>query len=101
MIMLDYDDSSKVRIFNFADDMAATAPFQEHTGTTAIRAMFDGLFKSFTSSTAPVVPLDQVVDTPKQVFLIWAAPDSGYLEATHVHLRRQLQDPPPEHRHQD
>jgi len=82
-IMLDYDANSKVRIFNFAtDDMAAEAPFQEHTGPTEIRAMFDGLFKSFTSSTPPVVPLAEVVDAPKQVFLIWAAPDSGYLEAT-------------------
>jgi len=83
-IMLDYDATSKVRIFNFAtDDMAAEAPFTEHSGTDEIRAMFDTLFKSFTSSTPPAVSLAEVVeDTPKQVFLIWEAPDSGYLEAT-------------------
>jgi len=34
------------------------------------------------SATAPAVPLASVVSDPKQVFLIWSAVDSGYLEAT-------------------
>jgi len=79
-IMLDYDDQSVVRLFT--QNSGLTNEFDVKTGTSEISEMFTGLFQSFTSPTPPVVPQALVVEDPKQVFLIWAGPDSGYDEAT-------------------
>merc|ERR1712050_320968 len=72
-IMLDYDASSQVRLYGFGHNP---------NSVEASQGMFEDLFASMTNATAPVVPLAEVVDSPKQVFLIWEAPDSKYLEAT-------------------
>jgi len=83
-IMLDYDATSQVRLYGFGhgQNSVESPTFELHTGEAAIQAMFEGLFASMTNETAPAVPLAEVVDAPKQVFLVWEAPDSKYLEAT-------------------
>jgi len=83
-IMLDYDATSQVRLYGFGHGLNSveSTTFELNTGMAEIEAMFRGLFESMTNATAPAVPLAEVVDVPKQVFLIWEAPDSKYLEAT-------------------
>lgn len=79
-IMLDYDESSVVLLFEQTSGL--TNEFVTHTGTAEIETMFRNLFLSFTDATPPSVPQALVVDDPKQVFLIWSAAESSYNEAT-------------------
>jgi len=78
-IMQDYHENSVVRIYTFTGTISSADPFETHTGMTAIRAMFNELFASFTVN-AVEVAMAEVISS--QVFLIWKAPASGYKEAT-------------------
>merc|ERR1719215_1894460 len=77
-IMLDYDEDSEISIWARSSESVT-----HYRGTAEIRELFTGLFKSLGS--APVnAPIEDVVDRPgeKSVFLVWSAPDAGFLKAT-------------------
>jgi len=76
-IMLDYDETSIVRVY-----FKANAQKAEHRGTAQIRAMFAALFKDLPDLTTLAAPVVDVEEDPGQVFLVWKCPGSGFDLAT-------------------
>ena len=60
----------------------------EVTGLAAIRAMFESFFAMLTKCELLTVPVMEVTEEPKQVFLVWDCPDSGVMSATDTFLYR-------------
>lgn len=74
-IMLDYDENSHVRLFNFDDGSLV-----EFKGTTAIRELFTGLFTTLSDLSSLAAPV--LEQTDGMVFLVWECPDMGIVWAT-------------------
>ena len=51
-------------------------------GLTEIRAFFQGLFNDLSLCNLLTVPVQDVTEDPRQVFLVWDCPDSGVISAT-------------------
>merc|ERR1719296_563550 len=80
-IMLDYDDNSEVRVFNFADPKSLVdTPIAVYNTTAAIRTMFVDLFADIWSQTTLGAPL--VYQDTDLVFLVWEVPGTGIKWAT-------------------
>jgi len=80
-IMLDYDETSVARVYNFTDGSSTT-----FTGTAQIRQMFAGLFAELIDLSTLEAPVVQVDESPKMVFLCWKCPGSGFATATDTFL---------------
>eukprot|EP00401_Gymnodinium_catenatum_P069174 CAMPEP_0117457316 /NCGR_PEP_ID=MMETSP0784-20121206/332_1 /TAXON_ID=39447 /ORGANISM="" /LENGTH=175 /DNA_ID=CAMNT_0005250759 /DNA_START=114 /DNA_END=641 /DNA_ORIENTATION=- len=79
-IMLDYDDTSRVTVYNNADGSKSV-----FTGVAEIKRMFEGLFADLSDLAtleAPVIDVDEVQEHGGQVFLVWKCPGCGYDTAT-------------------
>jgi hypothetical protein len=80
-IMLDYTDTSEVRVYNFAANESCTTDCEVlYTGTGEIRDMFEVLFAELWDLSCVGVPLVNV--TNSMVFLVWENPCTGHLWAT-------------------
>jgi len=88
MIMADYVEESEITVYNDADGSSTT-----YSGLDGVRECFVGLFASLFDTSdlsAPIVHVDEATtDKAGQVFLIWAAPASGYRTATDTFLFNQ------------
>ena len=60
----------------------------EAKGLTQIRAFFEDLFAMLTTCELLTVPVQDVTENPRQVFLAWDCPDSGVMSATDTFLYR-------------
>eukprot|EP00747_Dinoflagellata_sp_TGD_P165945 gnl/TRDRNA2_/TRDRNA2_188007_c0_seq1.p1 gnl/TRDRNA2_/TRDRNA2_188007_c0~~gnl/TRDRNA2_/TRDRNA2_188007_c0_seq1.p1 ORF type:complete len:280 (-),score=54.23 gnl/TRDRNA2_/TRDRNA2_188007_c0_seq1:74-913(-) len=76
-IMLDYDESSVVRLFNNSDESK-----NEFVGMQAIADMFAGLFADLSNLDTLDAPVIDVDEEFQQVFLVWKCPGCGYKTAT-------------------
>lgn len=76
-IMLDYDETSVARVYNNADGKKV-----EFTGLTAIRGMFEQLFKDLPDLKTLEAPIIDVDAAGNQVFLVWKCPGCGFDTAT-------------------
>ena len=65
-----------------------SAALTEVTGLTGIRTMFESFFALLTSCELLTMPVMEVTEEPKQVFLVWDCPDSGVVSATDTFLYR-------------
>ena len=85
MIMADYVDESEITVYNSADGSSTV-----FTGLNGVRECFVQLFSNLwdlSDLIAPIVHVDEATpDKAGQVFLIWAAPASGYQTATDTFL---------------
>jgi hypothetical protein len=81
-IMLDYDENSELRIFNFDEDTMTNdqTEFQTYTGLVAIEAFFVALFDQIWDIEKVSAP--ELVVTDDMVFLVWEAPELGFRWAT-------------------
>jgi hypothetical protein len=88
MIMADYVEESEITVYNDADGSSTT-----YSGLSGVRTCFEGLFASLWDTSdlsAPIVHVEEATaDKAGQVFLIWAAPASGYQTATDTFLFNQ------------
>jgi len=80
-IMLDYDETSVARVYNFTDGSSTT-----FTGTAQILQMFTGLFAELRDLSTLDAPVVQVDESPKMVYLCWKCPGSGFATATETFL---------------
>merc|ERR1712176_585177 len=79
-IALDYDDTSRVTVYNNVDGSKSV-----FTGLEEIKGMFTGLFKDLSDLStlaAPVIDVDETPGKGGQVFLVWKCPGCGYDTAT-------------------
>lgn len=76
-IMLDYDETSVARVYNNADGKK-----DEFAGLTAIRGMFEQLFKDLPDLATLEAPIVDVDAAGNQVFLVWKCPGCGFDTAT-------------------
>jgi len=84
-ILLDYTEESQVTVYNQADGSSTI-----YSGESGVRRCFEGLFSNLFDTSdlsAPIIHVDEATaDKAGQVFLIWAAPASGYQTATDTFL---------------
>merc|ERR1711997_1403158 len=76
-IMLDYTESSMVRVHN-----NVTSETTEFKGLSEVRTMFTNLFADLSDLATLAAPVINVDENEKQVFLIWKCPGCGYDTAT-------------------
>jgi hypothetical protein len=76
-ILLDYDETSVMRIYNTSD-----AKKVEFFGVAGARAMFEKLFKDLADLATLDAPNVDVDEAGKQVFLIWNCPGCGFESCT-------------------
>merc|ERR1712154_760607 len=76
-IMLDYDETSMVRVHN-----NVTAETSQFKGLSEIRTMFTNLFSDLSDLATLSAPVINVDENEKQVFLVWKCPGCGYDTAT-------------------
>ena len=66
----------------------AEGKLTEARGLAEIRSFFEGLFTVLTKCELLTVPVMEVTEEPKQVYLVWDCPDSGVMSATDTFLYR-------------
>eukprot|EP00440_Ansanella_granifera_P056781 gb/GFBE01061544.1/.p1 GENE.gb/GFBE01061544.1/~~gb/GFBE01061544.1/.p1 ORF type:complete len:185 (+),score=51.42 gb/GFBE01061544.1/:1-555(+) len=79
-ILLDYDEKSKVILYNHADGSQHV-----YKGTAQIGAMFEDLFDGLSdleTLEAPVIEVEETSDGGGMVFLVWKCPGCGFESAT-------------------
>mmetsp|Transcript_96684 Transcript_96684/g.216582 ORF Transcript_96684/g.216582 Transcript_96684/m.216582 type:complete len:191 (-) Transcript_96684:116-688(-) len=79
-IMLDYDETSRVTVYNNVDGSKSV-----FKGPAEVQGMFEGLFKDLSDLAtleAPVIDVDEVEGKGGQVFLVWKCPGCGFDTAT-------------------
>ncbi len=81
-VLLDYCEQSKIIVFNWHDNTET-----EYNGMAGAKECFTGLFGALTDMSGLEVPQAIVEEgNPKQVFLIWRCPTSGFTHATDTFL---------------
>eukprot|EP00401_Gymnodinium_catenatum_P043054 CAMPEP_0117573360 /NCGR_PEP_ID=MMETSP0784-20121206/60910_1 /TAXON_ID=39447 /ORGANISM="" /LENGTH=219 /DNA_ID=CAMNT_0005371915 /DNA_START=42 /DNA_END=701 /DNA_ORIENTATION=- len=76
-VIMDYDETSHVRVFNNTDGAKA-----EYCGTIRIHQMFQQLFAELEDLSTFDTPVVDIDEDAGQVFIVWKCPSSGYLAAT-------------------
>lgn len=76
-IMLDYDEDSQIRLYNYADEDAGMVLYN---GTAAIEGMFTQLFEDLYDISSLAAPL--IHEEDDLVFLVWENPGTGFYWAT-------------------
>merc|ERR1712154_565403 len=76
-IMLDYDETSMVRVHN-----NVTMETSQFKGLSEIRTMSTNLFADLSDLATLSAPVVNVDENEKQVFLVWKCPGCGYDTAT-------------------
>merc|ERR1711920_523202 len=71
-IMADYTEDSVVRVYDWSEESDPAQAYKVHTGLTAIRDLFEGLFDVINKDTvgAPVVAEEYDLNS---VFLVWTS----------------------------
>jgi len=81
-VLLDYCEQSKIIVYNWHDNTET-----EYNGMAGAKECFTGLFGALTDMSGLEVPQAIVEEgNPKQVFLIWRCPTSGFTHATDTFL---------------
>eukprot|EP00746_Dinoflagellata_sp_MGD_P022869 gnl/MRDRNA2_/MRDRNA2_153539_c0_seq1.p1 gnl/MRDRNA2_/MRDRNA2_153539_c0~~gnl/MRDRNA2_/MRDRNA2_153539_c0_seq1.p1 ORF type:complete len:237 (+),score=46.12 gnl/MRDRNA2_/MRDRNA2_153539_c0_seq1:84-794(+) len=79
-IALDYDETSRVTVYNNVDESKSV-----FKGVEEIKGMFKSLFadlSDLSTLAAPVIDVDEAPGKGGQVFLVWKCPGCGYDTAT-------------------
>lgn len=78
-LMLDYDDTSKVSLYNNVG-----GHLHVFNGLVEVQSMFEGLFHDLSDLSTLTAPVVDVAETEAggQVFLVWNCPGCGYDTAT-------------------
>merc|ERR1711966_258133 len=79
-IMLDYDETSRVTIYNNADGSKMV-----YKGLAQVQGMFEELFDGLSDPStleAPVIDVDDIFGGGGTVFLVWKCPGCGFETAT-------------------
>jgi len=76
-LMLDYDETSHVRLYNNTDGAKS-----EFTGTHRISLMFEQLFEELDDLSGLDAQVTDIDEDAGQVFVCWKCPSSGILAAT-------------------
>jgi len=80
-MMLDYDDTSIVKLWN-----NTTQTQTEFRGMAAIREMFLNIWQEMTDISTLQAPVQDVEEEMLTVFLVWKCPSSGFKHATDTFL---------------
>ncbi|CAM9961750.1 unnamed protein product [Laminaria digitata] len=76
-ILLDYDENSIITTYDQTKDEQQT-----YNGVEGARSLFTGLFEALSDLNDLSVPVADVSEDSKMVFLIWRCPASGFVDAT-------------------
>eukprot|EP00927_Polykrikos_kofoidii_P069504 TRINITY_DN65014_c0_g1_i1.p1 TRINITY_DN65014_c0_g1~~TRINITY_DN65014_c0_g1_i1.p1 ORF type:complete len:312 (+),score=32.26 TRINITY_DN65014_c0_g1_i1:102-938(+) len=76
-IVMDYDETSHVRVFNNADGAKS-----EYSGTVRVHQLFSEMFSDLSDLSTLDIPVVDIDEDAGQVLIVWKCPSSGYLAAT-------------------
>ena len=76
-ILLDYTDASVLQIFNHR-----TQTLKTFTGVAEIKVFYEWVYETMSDTSGLAIPVIQVTENPKQVYVVWSCPSSGVVSAT-------------------
>lgn len=80
-VMLDYTEASVLETFDHT-----TGERGSFVGVAQIAFFYEGLFRIMADSSTFAAPVEEVIEHPKQVFLVWSCPSSGVVSASETFL---------------